>query len=594
LVVRRHRWFLLVLAIGVVLRIIIMRVYVPAFWYDGDSGAYLRMAGRALAPDPFRPLGYVLLLKAFRPTGSVGWVVGLQHLLGLGIAIAAYSLLVRRRVRPGLACLVVTPLVLDAFLITMEHHVLAETLYIGLLLAALAALIWNRRPTFAACVAGGGLLGLAWVTKPLVLPVVAIALVYLILRRVGWWSTIAFLIAFAVPVVTTISFVDGRPSPYGSNALALYGRVAGFANCEQLHLTPAERALCPAPQWRGMRPDWYAWGVRSPGHAYVKGNTDDPVLREFAIAVIMQQPGDYLRVVTRETGAHLVPGVDPGPEYDCLSGRYGLPATAYEPGRAVRCHPELASPGFASPPADATKNPLATPVSVGLAAYSGVFRTPSFVVTIVGLMTVLAALIGRRRQPAGARARVRDAGLLMLSSLALIVPPVLVGMYDPRYALPALPLVCVAAGFVIEYWIQYRSVLVGTKPNRQQYSAYDKMQSVVSAVQRNDVERVVAGDEQPEYAEYEIDGTDPGVGQARGASAGDGRRDHRRADGEVNDVVQRVDLEQAEQLTARVTGDRVSARDGETEQTDDDEDRSHNTRSERVEPAAGTHAGEIP
>jgi len=209
-------------------------------------------------------------------------------------------------------------------------------------------------------------------------------------------------------------------------------------------------------------------------------------------------------------------------------------------------------------------------------------------------MTVLGALIGRRRQLAGARARVRDAGLLVVCSLALIVPPVLVGMYDPRYALPALPLVCVAAGLVIQYWIRYRSVLVRTKPYRQQYTAYDQMQPIVSAVQRNDVERVIAGDEQPEYAEYEIDRPDDGVGQSRGSSADDGRRDHHRANGEVNDVVQRVDLEQAQQLTACVTGDRVSTRDGETEQTDDDEDRSHNARSERVEPAAGTHAGEIP
>jgi hypothetical protein len=313
------------------------------------------------------------------------------------------------------------------------------------------------------------------------------------------------------------------------------------------------------------------------------------VLRDFAIAVVTQQPGDYLRVVSREIGAHLLPGVDPGPAYACLSGRYGMPPTAYEPGRGVRCHPELAGPDFTAPPADARRNPLATPVTMGLAAYSGVLRTPTFVVTFVGLLTLAAAFVRRRRGQAGIRADVRDAGLLVVCALSLIVPPVLVGMYDPRYALPALPLVCVAAGLILQYWL----ALIRAQSHREQYPTDHEVQSVVRTVERDHIQWVVTRDEQAQHAQHQVDRANGGVGQTGGPGAGDGRGDHRGADGEVNDVVQRVDLEYPEKFAARVPGNGVSTRDSEAEQPDHDEDGSDDARDERVEPAAGTHAGDI-
>jgi hypothetical protein len=457
---RTHRVFLVLLGMAGLLRLLIMEAYHPAFWYDGDSGSYLGASARPLTPTAQLANGYVIFLKVLRFTGLTTSISYLQHLLGLGIAVGVYALLQRRGVARWISCLVVTPLLFDSLVLTIEHHILVETLYTALICAAVGVLLWRPRPTVRVAVVSGVLLAAAWFVKPLALPLVVVLAGYLVLRRTGWRTWTAFLLTFAVGYLGVMIWVDGRASPYGANNIAFYSRVAGFAHCDTLVLTDQERTLCPAPDILGHRPDWYAWVSQSPGYPYRQTRSGDPILRDFAIAVVSQQPGDYVRAVSREVEAHFVDGVELGPEFDCLNGRYSMPADVRVEGGGD-CHPQMAAPYFTSARVDPKFLPGPTPLTQTLSSYSGAAHTPRLAVTGVFVLVLVSLLFRgrwRRRQimngsrvemagRRGSEALVADAVMLAVVSLAIIVLPVLVGMYEPRYALPALPFLAVAAGF---------------------------------------------------------------------------------------------------------------------------------------------------
>jgi hypothetical protein len=454
---RRHRAFLVVLGVAVVLRVLVMKAYRPAFWYDGDSGSYLHASAHPLTPDIHLAYGYVVFLKLFRFTHTLAAVVGVQHLLGVAVAVFAYALLQRRGVARWVSCLAVAPLLFDVVQLSIEHHILGEALYTSLLFTSIALLLWRPRPTVLICALSGLLLVAAWVVKPLALPIAAVVVAYLMFRRTGWRKWTAFMVAFAIPYLSLMVWVSGHASPYGSNNLALYSRVAGFADCERLTLTDAERALCPEPSIRGHRPDWYAWVSESPGYPYRTNRANDPILRQFAIDVIRQQPLGYLRAVGREIAPHFVDGLSPGADFNCLNGRYSLPATTQDtPDRA--CHPQMAAANFSARKMTTKFNPGPSLLRNALSAYSGVAHT-TLPVTAAFLLTLLALLARWRahRQPSltatviahrrGPEALAADATMLIVATGAIIVLPVLVGMYEPRYALPALPFVALAIGF---------------------------------------------------------------------------------------------------------------------------------------------------
>jgi hypothetical protein len=452
--------FLIMLAAAALLRLVIMAAYHPAFWYDGDSGAYLSASAKPLTPADQLADGYVLFLKLLRFTGLTTTITYVQHLLGLAVAVGVYALLQRRRVARWVSCLAVTPLLFDALLITIEHHILVETLYITLVYASVGVLLWWARPTVWLATISGALLAAAWFVKPLALPLAVLLAGYLMLRRTGWRVWTAFVLAFAIGYLGALVWVDGRTSPYSSNSIAFYSRVAGFAHCDTLRLTDAERTLCPAPDILGHRPDWYTWVAQSPGYQYRHNRSGDPILSQFAFAVVTQQPGDYFRVVGREVSAHFIDGVDLGPEFDCLNGRYSMPADVRVEGGG-ECHPQMAAPYLTSARVDPQFLPGPTRTTQLLAAYSQYVHTPRLVVTGVFVLVLVALVAGgrwRRRQALnpsrvvvggrrGPEALVADSVMLAVVSLAIIVLPVLVGMYEPRYALPALPLLALAAGF---------------------------------------------------------------------------------------------------------------------------------------------------
>jgi hypothetical protein len=454
----RHRGIAILLVLGLLLRAAVMIAYQPALWFHGDSGVYIRQSIPPLPPiDPFRPVGYILLLKLLRPTHTLVSVVALQHLLGLLVVVAVYAFLHRRGLPRWLCCLAVVPLLYDSLQVTLEHFILVETLFTTVLLASILALLWPAgTPGAAVCGVSGLLFFAAWFTKPLAAPVFPILLGYLLVRRAGWRRVLAFAAAFAWPYLAVQVLVHGHTSVYGSNSSALYGRAASVADCARLSLTPAQQALCPGPGQRHQRPDWYIWAPEAPGAPLRGDSSAYPAMRGFALAVLLAQPGDLTAQVATEVAAHFVPGVDLGWSFGCLRERTSLPDTARDTSPiGVQCHPQLASAGFADASRPSATNPPATPLTRALHRYSVTVRLAPLVSSLAVLLT-LAAFALRRRHRA-----VRDAAVVMMAGLVLIVLPVVVGMYEARYALPALPLVCLGAALSVQALLTRQSVLRG-------------------------------------------------------------------------------------------------------------------------------------
>lgn len=443
---RRHWAILVLLALAAALRGLVMAAYPPAFWFYGDSGAFIQNSlGSGLNPYDAGGLGYAVALKIFKVTGSFAVVAAVQHLTGLLIATATYAFLIRR-VPVWLACLAVTPVLFDSLQVTLEHYLLGETLFSALAVAGVLLLIWPRSPGLAACAASGFAIMLSWFTRPSTVPVAVILLGYLLFRRVGWKRVLAFAAAFLIPYLTVQAWIGDRPSAFGGSYAnrALYSRVAVFADCDRLKLTEAERRLCP-PEPVGQRhdrPDWYGWN----GPALEVPKDDNRILRDFALEAISQQPGEYARTVMRELTPHFVPGRHLGPEQTCLREKWSLPDTVQGAPVETACTPALAHENWQRKPADPATAPAATALSRALETYSQTVRTVPVVTSLAFVLVLIAAIRYRR----GSR-DAQDAVMLVLVTASLIIPPVLVAMYEARYGLPALPFAGMAAALAVRH-----------------------------------------------------------------------------------------------------------------------------------------------
>lgn len=444
---RKHWAIMALLALAALIRVLVMVAYQPAFSFLGDSRGFINHSLHpGLNPANTNGLGYAVALKVFRLTGTFYSVVAVQHIAGLLIAVAIYALLYQRGVPAWLASLAAAPVLFDSLQVTLEHYLLGETLFTVLALTGVLLLMWPRNPSWLACSLAGVAIMLSWFTRPSTIPVVIILVVYLWVRRVGGLKVIAFVGAFCIPYLTVLAWVGDRPSAYGNSFAnrALYSRVAGFVDCDKLTLSEAERALCP-PEPLGQRhdrPDWYGWN----GPALEVPRQGNTILRDFAIKAISAQPGDYAQAVVMDLAPHFLPGDYLGPEEMCLREKWSLPTTIR--GTSLyACVPALATFAWEGQPMDSVYAPPATGLSTALSGYSKVIRTGPTVITIGLILVLVAALTYRPRLSRDAQ----DAIMLAFVAGSLIVPPVLVAMYEARYALPALPFACLMAGLAINH-----------------------------------------------------------------------------------------------------------------------------------------------
>lgn len=313
---RRHWLFALLFAAGAGLRGLLMYAYRPAFEFSGDSYSYLTLSHLA-RPDPMRPAGYPVLLRLLGGTDRLAVVPAVQHAAGLGVAAALYALLVHRRVHPMVAALATAPVLLDAYQLDIEHFVMAETLFLALVVGALVALLWSPRPSVLACGLAGGLLAGAGVVRTLGVVLGVLALAYVLIRRLGPLRLAAFAVFLAAPLAAYAGWFHSHHGSYaltGGDAAWLYGRVAPIADCSRLDLTTEQLTLCSphAPADR-PGPNYYVWADTSPRFQLTGSERHrDAVLAGFAHQVILRQPLDYTRMVAADVGHYFLPGRDTG------------------------------------------------------------------------------------------------------------------------------------------------------------------------------------------------------------------------------------------------------------------------------------------
>ena len=318
---RRHWLAAVLLAAGLVLRVLAQVAYRPALFYI-DTTRYLYN----VAPG-MDPLGYKGVLRAVAFVGGLGAVAAVQHLLGLAMAVVIYLLLLRRGTPRWLAALATAPVLLDAYQLQIEQTLMPDVWFEALIVAGLAILLWRPETSWRRAVAAGVVLGasatFAQVGEALLLP----AVIYLVAAGGGWRRVIgkvaALCVAFALPILAYEAgsyLLAGNFFLSHTGVTSIYGRMAAAADCATLRLPSAERGLCPARAQQAMGPDWLEFGAGSPVAPYYANlprDETDRLIIDFNHQVLTQQPlrvlGAYthdalkLFMLTRTTGAGSTP-----------------------------------------------------------------------------------------------------------------------------------------------------------------------------------------------------------------------------------------------------------------------------------------------
>ncbi|WP_336216706.1 hypothetical protein [Nonomuraea sp. LPB2021202275-12-8] len=432
---RAHRLFGVALVLAAALRVLVMLGYDTAqvYWYD--SFTYLDTAVHMQPRGAFHPAGYAWFLWLMRPFHSVHLIAGVQHVLGLGIAVMMYALL-RRRGLPGWgAGLATLPVLFDPSFVRLEHAILSDLQVIALLVAALLALMWREEVTVRAAAAAGLLIALAGLTRTAAVPLLGLAALWLPLRRTPWRRTAALLVAGALPLLAYAGWYaqhHGRFALSGSDGVALWARTMTFADCSIIQPPPEEAKLCP----NGAVVDAASEYVWAPGASLNRLPGDrfqyNDLARSFALKAIAAQPLDYLRVVVRDTSLAFTwePVRHPQrvtPTSNFPYGSWKLPeehALVHQ----VRREYDPAIRGMSS----------VEPFGSILAAYP----YPWFLHgTMFGVLLLAGAAGSIRRRP--------PALLPWAFAMFLLVAPVAALDFDHRYVLPAIPMACVAAALAV-------------------------------------------------------------------------------------------------------------------------------------------------
>ncbi|HEX6932141.1 MAG TPA: hypothetical protein VF162_08370 [Streptosporangiaceae bacterium] len=268
--VLQHHWLASILiALGVVLRALAQMAYHPAIIYI-DTLKYLYDAWPGSDP-----VGYKVPLKAILAVGTLGTVEVVQHLLGIGIAITMYVVLVRRGVPRWLGALAIAPVLLDAYQVQVESMIMPDIWFEALVVAGIAVLLWRPQPGMKLALIGGALLGastgIRQVGEVLIIP----ALIFVVAMGGGWrkilQNAVAVTCAFALAVLFYLSAdyqLAGHFWVSRSSVSLTYGRMAGAVDCATINLPKIERPLCPTKKLQAMGPDWLDHGAYSPLRLY--------------------------------------------------------------------------------------------------------------------------------------------------------------------------------------------------------------------------------------------------------------------------------------------------------------------------------------
>jgi hypothetical protein len=293
-VLRRHWLAAALLAAGLVLRVLAQFAYRPALFYI-DSVKYLYTS------QGNDPEGYKLPLRAILLVANLNTVVAIQHLLGLGIAVLIYVLLLRRGMSRWLAALAIAPVLLDAYQLQNEQTIMPGTWFEALIVGGIAILLWHPGLSWRRVAAAGIVLGtsatVAQVGEALI---PAAAIFVLAVGAASWRQAIgkaaALCAACALPILAYCAgsyLLGGGFFLSHQGVTSVYGRMAAAVDCATIKLPPAQRGLCPTPAQQARGNDWLEFGTYAPVQHYYRDLPRAEVnslVTSFSHAVLTQQP----------------------------------------------------------------------------------------------------------------------------------------------------------------------------------------------------------------------------------------------------------------------------------------------------------------
>jgi hypothetical protein len=464
----RNRAFTAALAAGAVLRLIATAGFPGALWFAGDSYVYL---GAALRPQPnlSKTTGYSLFLRALLPFHSLVLVAIVQHLLGLAVAVVIYWLLRRHGVSRRWSTIATLPVLLDGFMVEVEHLVMAETVFTFCIMIALLLVMRTRRLTWWVALIAGLLLGYAAIVRTEGVPFLALFPLFLLLRGLrdyGWrrlraWAVpVVLAIGCAAPVVGYALWFQSFSGHFGlteSTGYYLWGRVSSFADCAAIRPAGAEAAVCPRePVKHRTAPGNFIWHAPEV-HEDLAGGPVTPannkLLTDFAIHAVQAQPLGYAKSV-----AHgVIMAVSwpreqypsPGTVYYYYFHRHPLAIPHHLWIKGGTADSDWVAYGHARP------GKVIEPFAAFMIGYQRVVYTWGPLLGII-LVTGAGALVRLRRpvrawRPARRQFPLQRAprGISLLpwvTAVVMLVTPIALADFDYRYLLPVIPFACLAAG----------------------------------------------------------------------------------------------------------------------------------------------------
>jgi len=448
-----NRLFSIALGAGALLRLIAMLGYPGVLWFSGDSYVYLGAALRP-RPDLSKTTGYSLFLRALEPLHSLTLVAGVQHLMGLGIAVMVYVLARRAGVGERWATAGALLVLLDGFQIEDEHMVMAETLFTFLVVLAMLLILWRRELFWPVALLAGVLVGCAVVVRSEGLPVLILFPVFVALRwRRGsdwrrWAAAVALAAGAVMPVAAYVGWFHSQTGTYGltrSDGFYLWGRVSSFADCAVIKPPANEAKVCPSGVPSKRQPPgsyiWHAPMVHDLAGGPVSA-ANNALLRDFAIRAVLAQPFGYLGSVAKGVALSVewprkhYPAVGTFNDYLFRLHPQVLPANrAWIPGGTA--YHDAVAYGHATP------SRVVEPFAITIGAYERLVYTygPLFgLIMIIGLGGVL-----RVRDRRLVWSRRAGSMLPWVTGVVLLVFPIAVADFDYRYLLPVLPFAGLAA-----------------------------------------------------------------------------------------------------------------------------------------------------
>jgi hypothetical protein len=467
--IRGHRLFTGLLLLGVLLRVCAMLAFRPALWFN-DAFEYVSVA---LHPAPYaiRPNGYSWFLRLLEPAHSIVLVVLVQHLMGLATGVLLYGLTRRLGLPAWAGCVAALPVLLDSLEEIVEHTLLSDTLFTLLLVAATALAVGRRRISSLAPLAVGLLLAAAMLTRPAALPVILAFGVWLLLRRVGWRPLVTFIAGVVLPLAAYAGWYDSVHGAFAltsSTGIQLYGRVGGFADCQQMHPGPDLAVLCPPPSVHGEPAPTFVWDPSSPlaslpGYEFTPAK--EKLARSFAEHAILAQPGDYLHVVARDVWR--ASSWRPGPYPDAFTSKAYLFSDKPWPvtDQSLDIGGTQASVASAYGHGD-PRTRVVRPYATVLIASQHWFRLPGTVL----MLSFLVALTGLGPKSAhGERVSRSTLALVLATGLALAFGPILTVQLDYRYLLPSMGFAAMSAMLALARWQDRRSRRAADGPGTHRF-----------------------------------------------------------------------------------------------------------------------------